>query len=709
MVRELKQMNIKKLILLFAIVSLIIFDMPRLFAQDNGDFINLKRGMLWETINIAKIGPVFQNWDRKGYGMDYPGFDPEFLSRDVGGANTHHLGGGFWIGAQRPSANDSVWGVIDWAMFASSVGGSQVNNPYLLNEHRRRWPNGENFRMQLDPDEAEEVVDTEWELNPAYNYPYQPARFMPVRVKRTVRAWSGSARDEKYIIIEYLIKNIAREAHIFNGQNNNPDIMRVLEADSVLKNLTLLFTYSYSINERAWNILFPQYGNGARNNRFLYDPKRRLIYGWADDFSKEAGNEKFAPYTYLSGGPTGGKEWLAPTYAGLQFLYISPNKNGVENFVKEVGWSVSEPPSTYPLSGLESTRQRFEAMLDLSKTYQPILFPQGLADSRWNQSRFWTMASVGPWDLQPGDSIRIVTAEVVGSLSYEKAFSSKTTEKDIAGEGYADLLANADRAQFNYDHQYNVPDPPAAPEQFDLNHLSGQQVGNIIIWPADAEQIPDPDYADPVEKYDLAGYRIYRSQYLPFGPFKPIADISAGDPLYFDASLNTYTFIDTAVNVGFGYYYAISSYDSGHAYWPVDPQAVFPETGGNAVPPLESSYYPNHNTEPFLAAHSAVNETLDEIVVVPNPFVRRSGISTGGAEDIISFINVPSPCTLKIYTLTGDLVKTINHRENIGLIQWDQITDYGQFAESGVYIYHLQSDAFQSRGKTKIGKFAIVR
>ncbi|TFG97530.1 MAG: hypothetical protein E4H13_10915, partial [Calditrichales bacterium] len=47
-------------------------------AQVTTDFIALKRGQMWETVNIAKIGPVFQNWSRKGYGMDYPGFDPEY-------------------------------------------------------------------------------------------------------------------------------------------------------------------------------------------------------------------------------------------------------------------------------------------------------------------------------------------------------------------------------------------------------------------------------------------------------------------------------------------------------------------------------------------------------------------------------------------------------------------------------------------------------
>jgi hypothetical protein len=694
----------------FALVLLVlILFMDTTPAQVSGDFLNLKRGMLWETINIAKIGPVFQNWARKGYGMDFPGFDPEFIPREIGGGNSHHLGGGFWIGAERPASSDSIWGVIDWGLFATSVGESPVNSPYLLKKHTFRWPNGENYWLQTDPHEAEEVIDTEFEFNPRYRYPFKPPRFLPVRVKRTVRAWSGSKLDEKYIIIEYVITNISREAHIYDAQIADPENFRVLQADSVLQNVMLMFTYSFGINTRAWSILFPEYGHGAQGNRFLYDPRRRLIYGWADDFAKKAGNEKFGPYEYFSGGPPGGKEWLAPAYAGIQFLHISPNKQNQTNWVNQVGWSVSEPPNSYPLIGFETPRERFEAIRDINLAYQPIVFPQGLGDPRWNQSRLWTMATVGPWDLYPGDSLRIVMAEVVGCIDYWRAFDKATTEQEIASAGLADINRNADRAQFNFDNQYNVPDPPAAPQRFELEHMTGSRIGNIIRWSDNPESIPDTDYSG-AEAYDLAGYRLYRSQFLPFGPYLLIADIPKQDARFYDAGSRMYTFLDTVVNVGYGYYYAISSYDTGHDHWPPNPAARFAETNSNAVPSLESSFYPNHWTgEPFIAAYSPENIELDGILVVPNPFVRVSGISTEGAQDRISFVHIPSPCTIKIYTLRGDLVKTIEHRENIGIAQWDQITDYGQFAESGVYIYHVRSLAPESFGKVHTGKFAIVR
>ncbi|MEA3431681.1 MAG: hypothetical protein U9R01_03250, partial [candidate division WOR-3 bacterium] len=576
---------------LFILIIIILFPWyQKLYSQVTASMISLKRGQLWETINVAKIGPVFQSWQRVGYGMDWPGFDPEYVPVQIGGGNSHHLGGGFWIGALRPSV-DSVWATEDWAMFATSVGLSETNSYYLLKQHGLRWENGENYWLQTDPSEAEEVVDTEWEFNPKNNLPYK--RILPVRVKRTARCWSGSAKDENYLVIEYVIKNISRESHIYDPEIATPEIYRVLSADSTLADLYILFTYAFSINNRGWNVLFPQYGSGAKNNRFLYDSRELMLYGWADDFTLSEGNEKFDPYTYPSGGPTGGKEWLAPAYSGIKFIYISPNKEGLANHIRQVGWSISEPPQSYPFTNLTTPRERYEAMKDISNVYQPIIFPQGMADNRWGQSRVWSLVSLGPWDLEPGDSIRIVMAELIGCISYEKTFNPNTTEQEIAQAGRLDLYATSKRAQFNYEHQYNIPDPPASPTSLDLTRMSGTTIGNILTWKNDAESIPDRDYSGE-ESFDLAGYRIYRSDYLPFGPWQCIADISKGDIAYYDPFTQSYTFIDSLVNTGYGYYYAITSYDTGHACWPPDLSAIFPETGSNKVPPMESSKYPNH-------------------------------------------------------------------------------------------------------------------
>jgi hypothetical protein len=91
--------------------------------------------------------------------------------------------------------------------------------------------------------------------------------------------------------------------------------------------------------------------------------------------------------------------------------------------------------------------------------------------------------------------------------------------------------------------------------------------------------------------------------------------------------------------------------------------------------------------------------------VVPNPFVIGEGRSQPGEADRIQFINIPNPCTIRIYTVRGDHVATINVPEGQGAIaSWDQVSDYSQYVESGVYIYHVESQA-----GSKTGKFAIIR
>jgi hypothetical protein len=91
--------------------------------------------------------------------------------------------------------------------------------------------------------------------------------------------------------------------------------------------------------------------------------------------------------------------------------------------------------------------------------------------------------------------------------------------------------------------------------------------------------------------------------------------------------------------------------------------------------------------------------------VVPNPYVIGSGFSQPQEGDKIEFVNIPNPCTIRIYTVRGELVKTIRAGDGVGaIVSWNLVTDYGQYVKSGIYVYHLESPL-----GNKIGKLAIVR
>jgi hypothetical protein len=98
---------------------------------------------------------------------------------------------------------------------------------------------------------------------------------------------------------------------------------------------------------------------------------------------------------------------------------------------------------------------------------------------------------------------------------------------------------------------------------------------------------------------------------------------------------------------------------------------------------------------------------LDKIRVVPNPFVVTSGFDTVRDRHEIHFTRLPLSCTIKIFTLTGELVRTLQHQSDVAGAsneKWDLKTEFGSEVAYGVYLYHIDSPA----GK-KMGKIAIMR
>ena len=645
-----------------------------LFASDDlASVVHLKRGKLWESFTIGNTGQQFDNFRRHDYCMDWPGFDYEYVGTDIGGPYSHHAGSGFCIGALI-GPDSLLLGIERWGLFPTSSIGTSPNDKYICTKNRLKYPNGENYWLQSDPNEAEEVVETVWEFNPSYVFdqdvrPY----YLPIKVDRTARAWSGSQKDEDYIIIDYTITNTSF---------SDPD---------TLFDTYILFTYSFSVNHRSLQILYPQIANGGnRDNFFEYDSRRNLFFGYNGDYTEEPGDDTYDYWP--TGGPDGEGEWLAPAYAGLQFLYISPNDNGEENHIHDYTWSAQDPTiTTNPFSAITGLDKGSYTVLE-----EPSLgaYRAGDGEEHFGTERMITCVSLGPWTLLPGDSIRIVTAEVIGGISYNEAVD-KYTNSFIVKMGKYTLFDNAERAQFNYDHGYNVPDPPPAPS-FEIGR-SDPQLGNVISWSDSVESLADADYSGE-EAYDLAGYRVYRSVYLPIGPWDVIADVELGSADYYDAASGRYSVVDTNVTAGQGYYYALTSYDTGHNSWPPDP-------GAGRVRSLESSLHANRRMEPFYTGPPP-REDFPSVRVVPNPFVMESGYTMPRDQDVIQFVNIPGNCTIRIYSIQGNLVKTIRHDDGTGMHKWNQVTDYGQFVESGVYMYHLYSEGTK---KSTTGKFAIIK
>ena len=124
---------------------------------------------------------------------------------------------------------------------------------------------------------------------------------------------------------------------------------------------------------------------------------------------------------------------------------------------------------------------------------------------------------------------------------------------------------------------------------------------------------------------------------------------------------------------------------------------------------------------------------LTKIRVVPNPYLASSTLDLSPLSRRIEFVNLPDRCTIRIYTLGGNLVNVLNHigsnrfgwgnftdvdritpdntpevftgyDNHGGTEPWNLRNRFGQTVASGLYFFHVTD----SRGETHTGRFYIV-
>jgi hypothetical protein len=146
-------------------------------------------------------------------------------------------------------------------------------------------------------------------------------------------------------------------------------------------------------------------------------------------------------------------------------------------------------------------------------------------------------------------------------------------------------------------------------------------------------------------------------------------------------------------------------------------QPRYPQPGDiyqiKTTKPFKSNDYFTFSTKSASVDNSKAQNELKDISVVPNPYIaaakweKRNLNQTGRGERRIDFINLPAECTIKIYTVAGQLVKTLykDSSPNDGSVSWNLVTDDGMDVAYGLYIYHVDAP----RVGTHIGKFAIIK
>lgn len=154
-------------------------------------------------------------------------------------------------------------------------------------------------------------------------------------------------------------------------------------------------------------------------------------------------------------------------------------------------------------------------------------------------------------------------------------------------------------------------------------------------------------------------------------------------------------------------------------YAPLQPGATprEPQAGDKYVvrttKPFREGDYFEFTTQAASVRNTLAKQELDRIAVVPNPYIgsavweSRTLNQTGRGQRKIDFIHLPQECTIRIYTVSGKLVKTIRHSSiaTDGAASWNLVSDDGMEIAFGYYIYHIDAPGVGEH----IGKFAVIK
>jgi hypothetical protein len=289
----------------------------------------------------------------------------------------------------------------------------------------------------------------------------------------------------------------------------------------------------------------------------------------------------------------------------------------------------------------------------------------------------------------------------------------------VAGVDSLSLLANGLVAQVAYDSGFKVPTGPPSPrlefgfadDSVVLRWAPGDSLDaeGQVLPPDSPQRSPEHHVSVVTGEPDFQGYRIYRYQgeaieLLP-GQSSPrdaatlVAQFDVVDGIGFDTGLPPLNadglreFTDTGLLEGFPYIYAVTSYTA--------------RSIQHGLAELESGF---QNIDPVYPGPAPVAAGTPGVGVYPNPY--RAGSMYDDRIDVeigrkIWFTNLPARCTIRIFTLAGDLVRTLEHDDpTSGQEPWDLITGQGRAIAAGLYVYAVEDLA---TGAIQRGKLVIIK
>ncbi len=126
---------------------------------------------------------------------------------------------------------------------------------------------------------------------------------------------------------------------------------------------------------------------------------------------------------------------------------------------------------------------------------------------------------------------------------------------------------------------------------------------------------------------------------------------------------------------------------------------------------LENAGYPVYTFKTDGVAVSKGNTTalsnvLEEINIVPNPYYAISEYEQSAIDNLVKLVNLPENCNIKIYNMSGTLVRSYTKADPLNYLDWDLKNSVGIPLASGVYIIHVE---VPNVGEKIIKWFGVMR
>ena len=180
--------------------------------------------------------------------------------------------------------------------------------------------------------------------------------------------------------------------------------------------------------------------------------------------------------------------------------------------------------------------------------------------------------------------------------------------------------------------------------------------------------------------------RFYCSSAAPYAePLPNVTEASGATSLF-----GRVTFVD---NLGTGYFPPVGT--------------VIKFTNNKPITPGVTTFVVNTaNYAPVVGNMTLAKTQASQINVFPNPYFGFQPLETTRYTRFVTFSHLPQKATIRIFTLSGQMVRSFSKDDPSQFFQWDLKNGVGIPVASGVYVVHID---LPDVGTTKILKLSVIQ